>query len=187
MFDRAIRIETPRLALRAFTEGDRLAVFDVMSDEAMSRYTPDGHWTDIEAADSFLSTALWLYGIDHETFRHFFAVTDRRGGELIGMCGIGGIEFDHHRNEVFYHIAKRHWGRGYATEAATAMLEYGFLRLGLVEIIGAVHTENIASQRVLEKIGLRPTAVIDGLPDEFRGFNGELLYVMTGEEYRKMT
>src|SRR5881227_3139476 len=57
--------------------------------------------------------------------------------------------------EVGYRLSPRMWGRGYATEGARALLRYGFDVLGLYRIVGLTHPENLASQRVLCKAGLR--------------------------------
>ena len=57
--------------------------------------------------------------------------------------------------EVAYHFAKEWWGRGLATEAATACLDYGFRELGLREIIAICFPEHVASRRVMEKAGMR--------------------------------
>jgi ribosomal-protein-alanine N-acetyltransferase len=74
--------------------------------------------------------------------------------ELIGFCG---LQFVHKSSEieVGFRFAKRCWGRGLATEAAQASVRYGFERLALDRIIGLTHPDNTASQRVLEKAGLR--------------------------------
>ncbi len=133
MFDRNMRIKTRRLVLRAVAAEDRDALFEVMSDAAMSRYTPDPAWTSVTDADDFLTLASWLYDLEHEHFRYFFAVTDAGGGRLLGLCGVGSVAYDRSQNEVFFHIGRRSWGRGYATEAAAAMLDYGFATLGLAQ------------------------------------------------------
>lgn len=77
----------------------------------------------------------------------------RENGELIGFCGLdhlwGGEEI-----EIGYWLAPDYWGKGLATEAAQAVLRYGFGRLGLLRIVAVAHPENQASIRVLEKLGM---------------------------------
>ena len=177
------RLETPSLIIRPFTRGDQDAIFQVMKDREMCRYTPDEPWESMEDAGDFIKQALWLYDLEHFTFRHFFAITGRVSGEIMGFCGVGGISYDRTVNEIFYSIGKAYWGKGYATEAAAAILQYAFEQLGLDNIIGVVHPENIASCRVMEKIGLKKTGVLSGLPAEHDYFNGEFLYTLTREEY----
>lgn len=181
MFDKNIKIETERLIMRPFTNDDCEAMLEIQSNPVMTKYTPDEPWKSIDDAKEFIKLSLRLYESEHHTFRHFFAVVEKMSGNLIGFCGVGGIDYDHTQNEVFYGIHQDYWGKGYATEAGKAMLKYGFNQLGLEKIIGAVHTENNSSINVLEKIGLKRIGVISGLAEEFKGFNGEYLYALKGE------
>jgi ribosomal-protein-alanine N-acetyltransferase len=183
MFDKTTKIETTRLVLRAFTEKDRNDIFTIMKDKEMSQYTPDEQWKGLEDADEFLKLVFWLYDLDNETFKYFFAVTDKKSNKLLGICGIGGVEYDRKQNEVFYHIGKSFWGNGYASEAAAAILEYSFKQLNLNKVISVVHKDNIASNRVMEKIGMKKLGVISGLAKEFDEFNGQYLYSLSKEEY----
>lgn len=84
-----------------------------------------------------------------------WAVIHLSDGKLIGYCGLQHIEFVKPEIEIFYGFARDYWGRGLATEAARAALRYGFEQLKLAEIVAATHPGNVASQRVLQKIGLR--------------------------------
>lgn len=177
------QMETERLIIRPFTLDDRDSIYRVMKDKEMSKYTPGNPWESMEDAEEFIKQALWLYDLDHFTFRHFFAIARRPDGEIIGFCGVGGIGYDRTENEIFYSIGKDYWGRGYATEAAAALLKYAFDQLGLFNIIGVVHPENIASRKVMEKIGLKKAGVISGLPAEHGFFNGEYLYSLSKDEY----
>lgn len=180
-FDMSTVLYTERLCIRPFCEADKEAMYQLRSNPEMFKYTPDGPWSSIADAEEFLRLAQRLYQLDHPTFRHFFAVTQRYTGSLIGYCGIGGIAYDRTQNEVFYGIAPEHWRKGYAFEAGRAMLEYGFRQLGLPKLIAAVQKENIASIKVLEKLGLIENGILDGLPEET--FNGQYLYALHQCEY----
>jgi RimJ/RimL family protein N-acetyltransferase len=72
---------------------------------------------------------------------------------LMGRCGLQWLP-DTEEVEVDYILGRAFWGRGFATEAARASLRYGFEELELERVIGISHIENIASQRVLEKLGM---------------------------------
>jgi RimJ/RimL family protein N-acetyltransferase len=85
--------------------------------------------------------------------------------------------------EIFYGVTRRLWNRGIATEAAAAMLEYGFSRIGLRRIVGAVHPEHTASKRVLEKMGMSYDRVVTGLPAEHRAYEGTFAYSLTADEW----
>src|SRR5262249_26036800 len=94
--------------------------------------------------------------IEHQD-RHGFsmwAVIERATAQVIGSCGLKYLD-DGPDIEVGYHLLPSIWNRGYATEPAGACLEYGWDWLGLARIVGVVDPANYASQRVLEKIGMR--------------------------------
>jgi ribosomal-protein-alanine N-acetyltransferase len=84
-----------------------------------------------------------------------FAICKQPGGELCGGAGLA-ISETHQRAELGYWIGLPFWGMGYATEAARAVVAYGFSNLGLHRIHAHYFAENTASGRVLEKIGMRP-------------------------------
>lgn len=82
-----------------------------------------------------------------------FAMVERESGRLVGAIGLRLVQA-HRRAELGYWIGKPYWGRGYATEAARAVLRYGFETLGLNRIHAAHFTRNPASGRVMQKIGM---------------------------------
>jgi len=85
--------------------------------------------------------------------RHHGVYKKFRDVKFIGWCGLQYLP-ETEEVEVAYLLGKAYWGKGLATEAAQASLRYGFEDLGLESIVGIVHLENKASQRVLEKLGL---------------------------------
>ena len=82
------------------------------------------------------------------------AITRDLDGALVGALGLR-LELEHDRAELGYWIGKPYWGQGYATEAARAVVEYGFGRLGLHRIYAYHFSSNAASGKVLQKIGMR--------------------------------
>jgi ribosomal-protein-alanine N-acetyltransferase len=86
----------------------------------------------------------------------WWAVTLPETGELIGWNGLQYLP-ETKEVEVGYLLGKQFWGKGYATEGARVGLDYGFKTLKLERIVGIVHPENVASQRVLEKLGMTLT------------------------------
>ncbi|HLG68841.1 MAG TPA: GNAT family N-acetyltransferase [Chloroflexota bacterium] len=83
-----------------------------------------------------------------------WAVIDKESGAFLGHCGLEYLE-DTPEVELCYYLARSAWGRGFATEAARAALDFGFTQLGLKRIVAVVRPENSASQRVLAKLGFR--------------------------------
>ena len=83
-----------------------------------------------------------------------WAAITKPSGEFAGFCGLQHLD-NTPEIEVGYRLAKRFWGMGLATEAARASLRFGFEELALDRIVAVVQPENVASCRVIEKIGLR--------------------------------
>jgi RimJ/RimL family protein N-acetyltransferase len=82
------------------------------------------------------------------------------GESLIGVVGLHGVDRDRQSAELGYWIGVPWWGRGYATEAARAVVRYGFDELGLHKIHAHYLTRNLASGKVLERIGMRREGVL---------------------------
>ena len=99
----------------------------------------------------------WGYGLLH--------VSRQDDGYFVGGCGLYPLP-DTDDIEIAYRLRHDCWGHGYATEMARGVLEHGFTTLMLARIVGVTHPENVPSQRVLRKIGMRAesTAVHFGRP-----------------------
>lgn len=82
------------------------------------------------------------------------AVTERAGGKIIGWCGLDGTSGD--KLHIFYSLHPDFRGRGYATQAARAVLDYAFRTVGVPFVNGGCAPENRASYRVMEKTGMKP-------------------------------
>jgi RimJ/RimL family protein N-acetyltransferase len=76
-------------------------------------------------------------------------------GDLIGAAGLKLTDGERRHGELAYVLAKDSWGFGYATEVARRLIAFGFNDLGLDQITATCHPENLASARVLEKVGMR--------------------------------
>ena len=93
-----------------------------------------------------------------------YAVELRESHRLVGMCGYAPVE---NYIDLGYRFAKIEWGKGFATETASAVLTLGFEEHGFNEIVGLTHTENSASINVLEKLGflyMRDEVTLKGMP-----------------------
>ena len=112
-----------------------------------------------------------------------FAICGLPGGELCGGAGLA-ISQEHQRAELGYWIAVPYWGMGYATEAARAVVEYGFANLRLHKIHAHVFAENAASSRVLEKIGMRREGRLRGHFQKWNQFIDVENFGIMAEEFR---
>ncbi|HYE61643.1 MAG TPA: GNAT family N-acetyltransferase [Phycisphaerales bacterium] len=137
---------TSRLVLRRFERADAAPMLPLIGDfEVANGVLRIPHPYTTEDADAFLSM------LEREPEKPIAAVT--LDGAVIGAVG---LELDgvHGRGELGYWIGRPYWGRGYATEAARAMIAIGFTRLSLNKITAHHYTRNPASGRVLEKVGM---------------------------------
>ncbi len=143
-------IVTPHLLLRVWTPEDADAWFSILQEDGILRYFPNQTLPSREKADAYIAhhQAHWeKHGYGH------WAVVTRDDGQVVGWNGLEYLpELD--ETEVAYLLSKRVQGRGYATEAARAAVQFGLETVGLAKIIGLVHPENVGSVRVLEKCGL---------------------------------
>lgn len=89
-----------------------------------------------------------------------WGVVDLASGQLVGYGGLRFLE-ELGAVEVLYGFARAAWGRGFATELAGVGLEFGFERVKLERIIALAHPDNVASRRVMEKLGMKLTGQIE--------------------------
>lgn len=143
-------IETGRLRLRHFRESDLDDYHKVMSQDEVGGQLPKGRGFTLEETTKMLHRC--IDGWKNNDFG-VWAVVDRETGTLVGHCGLNTVT-ELGQVEVMYALGKEYWGRGFATEAARASVDWGFVELELDEIIGLAKVDNPASQRVLVKCGL---------------------------------
>ena len=144
-----ILFQTERLTIRKITRSDAAAMFEVYGDAQAMRWVDDGEPIERVACDHWVDVTLGNYAS-----RGYGMVMIRltETDELVGFCGLvhpGGQE----RPELKYALLRRHWGKGFATEAARGLLAYGAEEFGLGEVIATTFPENTVSHRVLEKCG----------------------------------
>ncbi len=151
-----VTLTTDRLILRDFREDDLAAVHEYGSDPEVVRYMPWGPNSE-EDTRAFIGRAVTTR-LDDPRTTYELAVTQSVGGKLVGGCGIHAISFSNRSAFMGYCLHRDAWGHGYATEAASALLAFGFETLGLHRMAATCDTGNVASARVLEKIGMRREA-----------------------------
>lgn len=149
-------LETERLLLRPFQERDLDEYAVILADPEVVRWLGHG---PLGRDDAWRSIALVL---GHEVLRGWTlnAVVDRATGRVLGRCGLWRPE-GWPGLEVGWALARSAWGRGLATEAATAWRDWAWEHLGIDELVSVVHVENVRSKRVCERIGHRPLRAIE--------------------------
>jgi RimJ/RimL family protein N-acetyltransferase len=143
-------IETERLQLRRLRRSDLDAMHAYLGDARTMLYYPAPFTREF--------VRKWIDRSEQQ-FRKFgyglFGVVLKSSGELIGDCGLVWQEIDGAPElEVGYHFHRAHWGRGYATEAAQACIEYAFANAGVSHVISLIRPENVPSRRVAERNGM---------------------------------
>jgi len=136
---------------------DLSGLYELQSDPEATRFV-GGVWT-LGSTRAVLGTIIANYARKH---LEWYAVAERKTAAFLGVCFLSPLaprlceEIGSGPHiELGYRFVRRHWGQGYATEAANAMLEWGFRRLELDEIVSVIRPENVASERVLQRLGMR--------------------------------
>ena len=171
-------IETPRLMLREMTAADRPDLCMILQDKEVM-YAYNGPFSD-EEVNGWLERQTgryreWGYGL--------WAVVLKQTGEMIGQCGVTRQLWNGEEMlEVGYLFRHSHWHQGYATEAARACMEYAFNILGASEVCSIIRDNNIPSQRVALRNGMRKAEGV--MVKHYRGAEmPHWLYLTTREEF----
>lgn len=162
------RLETARLVIRTFEPEDAEPWLAMVSDPEVRRYLPP---SPLPTPESFQRAIERRHALEHERGYAMWAVDAKYTGTFVGQCGVQPIA-DTSEIELAYHFSPACWGKGYATEAATAVLAHALGPVGLERVIAVAIPENVPSWRVLEKIGMR----YEGLAD-YHGLTGLKKYV----------
>lgn len=155
-----IILSTERLELRRWYSSDRDALIEILGEAEVMRYVAGGRPFTAAEVDEFIE------GTANFELENGFArwkVSERESRKVVGSCGFGRVATTG-ETEFGYLFGRRFWRRGYATEIGSAVVEFGFKKLGFREIIALTAVANVKSQRVLEKLGfsMRGVESIDG-------------------------
>jgi RimJ/RimL family protein N-acetyltransferase len=154
--------ETPRLFLSRFTEEDAPLIYKLNSDPEIVKHVHEPVLeNENQAKEILINNILPQYKLNLGRW----AVHTKDNYEFIGWCGLKYIK-ETGITDLGYRLLKTSWGKGYATEAAQYTLIYGLRVLTIKLITGMAHVENIASIKVLAKIGMKFSRdeIIDGQP-----------------------
>jgi ribosomal-protein-alanine N-acetyltransferase len=147
-------IETNRLLLRHFTPNDIEELYQIYSNPELFKYM-----VNEISSDKFLlwkQTIAIINSIMLNWQKYHFgvwAIVDKKHQNLIGHCGFKFLE-NTTEVQIGYLLKKSYWGKGLATEAASAALKYGFEIAHLEKVVAVAKPDNIASRRVMEKLGM---------------------------------
>lgn len=182
-----VAIKTKRLLIRNVVISDLGDFYRIVSDDDVMQFLPDDKMSESQLRD----VMKWLIGCYERNtpgniIKFTLAVTNKDSGKLLGWCGLGPLEFKPVDIEIYYGLAKEFWGKGLATEAARAVLRYGFNDIGLKEIVAVVSPANMASRRVIEKLGMTCIKQVAGLQPQFVNYENDYYFVLTRNDYQKL-
>lgn len=145
-------IETERLLLRRMTADDAAFMLEALNEPSFIRYVADRGVRTMADAANYIATKI---APSYEQFGFgFYTVVLKETGEPIGVCGLVKRE-TMDDVDIGYSLLDRFTGRGYACEAAQAVMEYGRGTLGLKRIVAFTAPDNHRSMKLMEKLGLR--------------------------------
>lgn len=143
-----IILTTDRLILREFEISDAQVMFELNSDEEVMKYTGDVRFNSVEESRKLIKD----YPDYEKNGFGRWAVISKKDKEFLGWCGLK--KHPDNTVDIGYRFFQKYWNQGFASESAKACLEYGFAVLELEEIVANADCDNVASIRVMEKIGM---------------------------------
>jgi len=159
--------------MRPLTPDDALHFYDLNLDPEVIRYTGDVAFDSVEKSRQFLQK--------YDQYEKFgtgrFAVISKDDNSFLGWCGLK-YSPEIQEYDIGFRFFKKYWNQGYATETAAACLDFGFNSFDMNEIVGRAIKINVASVKVLEKLGLTFMKSAD-----FHGMEG-VIYSITRKKYK---
>jgi len=171
--DLNVFLETERLVLRRFTADDADLLVELDCDPEVMRFVTGGRPTPRQEVETEILPAYLEY-YERDGRFGFWAAIERSTGKFVGWFHLRPESEDTPDEvELGYRLLRLAWGKGYATEGSQALIEKGFVELGVERVFATTMVVNVASRRVMEKSGLRYV----------RTFHQPWPYPIEGEEH----
>ena len=149
--ERSLEISTPRLLLIPLALADLDQLHAILTEREVRQYLLDDELVSREwVTDEINASTAWFDAHGYGTW----GIRLPQTLELIGFCGFRYF-YEPPELELYYGLSARYWGHGFATEAAAAVVEYAFNVLHFNQVYAATDAPNVASNRVLERLGMR--------------------------------
>lgn len=176
-------ILTERLKLRDFSDDDQSSIHEYASDPEVTRYVGWGPNNE-EDTKNFITRV--MSSQKEEPRRDFeLAVTLKEQDALIGGCRISISDPRHCEGYIGYVLNKKFWRRGYGTELAQALLDFGFNKLDLHRIYATCDVDNIASARVMEKNGMHREGCLREYRLQGEHWRDQFIYAILDHEWSR--
>ncbi len=150
-----IHIETERLIIRDLEEFDVDGMFALDSNPEVHKFLGNRPISTKDEAEKVIANIRQQY-IDNGIGR--WAIVDKKSNDFVGWAGLKfetGLRKEFNYYDLGYRLRKEYWGKGIATETAVASLKYGFEKMNLKEIGAAADVDHIASNKILQRVGLK--------------------------------
>ncbi len=180
-----MKISSERLSFRFFTHEDFPLFYSVFSNETVMRYAWIDKISNEESAYTFFEGFINTGDDVNKDGSYAFAVFSEEGNEFIGFADIQ----IHSRNnaggcgEIGYFLLPEYWGKGFATELANALIEFGFTRLGLHKICARCNSNNLKSEGIMKKVGMTLEGELRKVRFKYGSWDDEKHYGILLEEW----
>lgn len=153
-----MKTETKRVKIREFEQSDVFAIKEYGQNEAVYRYTDWGPNTE-ESSKEFVACNIKNQNKE-ERDSYELIIENKEDEAFMGVCGLCITSKSNREAWISYGFKEEYWGKGYGTEVAKAMLDFGFRTLKLHRIFAICHVENKGSEHVLQKIGMQKEGIL---------------------------
>jgi len=143
------QIYTKRLYLRTMKMADAHSLFNIWSDPEVTKFMNITNFTHEEQAKEMIELFDQL-AAEHKAIR--LTIIEKESNEIIGSCGFNSFDVERASAEIGYDLAKAYWGKGYAPESISALIEFAFTTLNINRIEAKVEPGNSNSIKVVEKL-----------------------------------
>jgi RimJ/RimL family protein N-acetyltransferase len=147
-------LETERLLLRRFRNSDADNLFELDGDPAVMRFLSGGVPTPRNMIERDILPR-FLHMDERFPACGFFAAIEKASGDFIGWFSFRPMDgTDPSEVALGFRLRRSAWGKGYATEGSRALIRKGFTELGVERVVATTYQDNLASRRVMEKLGM---------------------------------
>ncbi len=180
IFTKLPTLETEHLTLRKLREADLADLFAYASDPEVAKYVTWPVHKSVEDSKAYLRFVLSQYDLGKLAP---WGITEKHSNTLIGTIDFVSWNVAQHSAEIGYVLSRSHWGKGIVTEAAQALLDFGFHHMSLQRIQARCLLQNIGSSRVMEKIGMQFEGVARSSIFVDEQFHDLKIYAITKEDF----
>ena len=176
-----LKIETSRLLLRDFLPRDFEALFAAVQDPAYQQFYAEEETTREFWEALFARMLVSASAEDRQVYQVAICTPE---GELIGNCGVRLEDLKNRQASFGCAIGRPYWGQGYAREACSAIIGYGFTHLPIHRVYAETNRENTRARRLAERLGMR----LEGIFQQHKYFRGRwwdtAMYAVLAEDWK---